>query len=138
MPSLNKCHFMGHLGKDPEIRATSGGKQSATFSIACTEKWRDKSGTKQEKTEWVNVVAWGALAEICAKYLKKGSPVYIEGRMQTRKWQDKEGRDRYSTEIVANELQMLGGKPEAATSYEPPARPQSEVVQQDFDDKIPF
>ena len=99
---LNRCDFIGRLGRDPEIRHTSGGKQVASFSLACSEKFGGK-----ESTEWVNAIAWEKLAEICGNYLQKGSLVYISGRMQTRKWQDKDGNDRYATEIVVREMKML-------------------------------
>ena len=105
---INQCNFIGRLGRDPEIRYTQSGKAVASFSIACSEK---RGG--EEATEWVNVVAWEKLAEICGQYLAKGSLVFISGRMQTRKWQDKEGGTRYTTEIVAREMQMLSPKGEA-------------------------
>src|SRR5690606_4220606 len=103
------------LGKDPDVRYTPNGTAVANFSIATEEQWKDKnSGEKQSRTEWHRIVLWGMLAGIAGEYLKKGSQVYIEGKLQTRKWQDKEGQDRYTTEIVGNELQMLGGKGEKA------------------------
>ena len=104
---INQCNFIGRLGRDPEIRYTQSGKAVASFSIACSEK---RGG--EETTEWVNIVAWEKLAEICGQYLSKGSLVFISGRMQTRKWQDKEGGARYTTEIVAREMQMLSPKGE--------------------------
>ncbi len=108
---INKVILIGNLGNDPEVRYTAGGSAVANVSLATTESWRDKeSGEQQEKTEWHRVVFFGRLAEIVAEYLKKGSQIYVEGRLQTRKWQDKEGNDKYSTEIVANEMQMLGGR----------------------------
>lgn len=111
MPNLNKVMLMGHLGKDPETRYTTSGNAVCHFSLATSEKWKDKqTGQPVERTEWHNVVMYGKLAEIAAGFLKKGAPAYIEGRIQTRKWQDKEGRDRYTTEIIADEMQMLGGK----------------------------
>lgn len=109
--SLNMCCFIGFLGKDPEIRYMTNGDPIANFSIACGESWKDKSGEKQEKTEWIRISAFGKLAQIVGDYLKKGSLVYISGKMQTRKWTNKEGQDQYTTEIVANEMKMLGGKP---------------------------
>ena len=109
MASVNKCIFIGNLTKDPEIRYMSSGEAVANFSIACNDSWKDKNGQKQERTEYVNVVAYRKLAEIIGEYLKKGRPIYIEGRMQTRKWQTKEGQDRYTTEIVCDQMQMLGG-----------------------------
>ena len=110
MASVNKCIFIGNLGRDPEIRYMPSGDAVANFSIACTENFKDKSGEKQEKTEWVRISMFGKLAEIAGEYLKKGSSVYIEGRMQTRKWTNKEGQDQYTTEIVADRMQMLGGR----------------------------
>ncbi|MGY8813952.1 MAG: single-stranded DNA-binding protein [Gammaproteobacteria bacterium] len=108
---INKVILVGNLGNDPDVRYTAGGAAVSNISIATSETWKDKeSGEKQEKTEWHRVVFFGRLAEIVAEYLKKGSQVYIEGRLQTRKWQDKEGADRYTTEIVANEMQMLGSR----------------------------
>lgn len=111
MASLNQCNFIGNLGKDPEIRYLPNGDAVANFSIACTETWKDKQGEKQEKTEWVRVTAFGKLAQIISQYVVKGSQVFISGKMQTRKWQNKEGQEQYTTEIVANEMKMLGGKP---------------------------
>jgi len=108
---VNKVILVGNLGKDPEVRYSPSGGGVANITIATTESWKDKtSGEKVEKTEWHRVVFFGRLAEIAGEYLKKGSQVYIEGRLQTRKWQDKEGKDRYTTEIVANEMQMLGSR----------------------------
>jgi single-strand DNA-binding protein len=104
---INKVILIGNLGDAPEVRFTQDGTPAASFTVATTEKWKDKSGQAQEKTEWHNVVAWKRLAEICGEYLSKGSRVYIEGKLQTRKWQDKNGQDRYTTEIVANEMKML-------------------------------
>lgn len=109
MASLNKVMLIGALGRDPEVRYMPNGEAVANFSIATTESWKDKSGAKQEKTEWHNIVMYRKLAEIAGEYLKKGRPVYIEGRLQTRKWQTKEGQDRYTTEIIADSMQMLGG-----------------------------
>ena len=108
---LNRCDFIGRLGRDPEIRYTQSGKAVASFSIACSEK---RGG--EETTEWVNVVAWEKLAEICGQYLVKGSLVFISGRMQTRKWQDKDGGTRYTTEIVAREMKMLSPRGEGSGS----------------------
>ena len=107
--SVNLVVLIGNLGKDPEVRYTSGGTAVASFSIACNESWIDKdSGEKKEKTEWVNIVAWSKLAEICGEYLKKGKQVYISGRLQTRSWDDKAGNKRYTTEVVADKMVMLG------------------------------
>jgi single-strand DNA-binding protein len=106
---INKVILIGHLGADPETRAMPSGMTVANLRLATTESWKDKqSGEQQERTEWHNVALFGRLGEIAAEYLRKGSQVYIEGRLRTRKWQDKEGRDRYTTEIVGNEMQMLG------------------------------
>lgn len=110
---INKVILIGNLGQDPELRTTTSGQSVASFSLATSESWVDKtSGQKTEKTEWHRITMWGRLGEIAGQYLHKGSKVYIEGRLQTRKWQDKEGADRYTTEIVANEMQMLDGRRE--------------------------
>ncbi len=108
MASLNKAMLIGNLGKDPEIKYTPEGLAIAKFSMATKEQWKDKDGQKQDKTEWHNIVAFGKLAEICGEYLAKGKQVYIEGRIQTRSWDDKDGNKKYTTEIVANTMQMLG------------------------------
>jgi len=111
MASVNKVILIGNLGKDPEIRYMPNGDASANFSIATSYTWKDKTtGEKQEKTDWHRVVMFGKLAEIAGEYLKKGSSVYVEGRIQTRKWANKEGQDQYTTEIVADKMQMLGGR----------------------------
>lgn len=109
MASVNKVILVGNLGRDPEVRYMPNGEAVANFSIATTENWKDKSGVKQEKTEWHNIVMYRRLAEIAGEYLKKGRPVYIEGRLQTRKW-EKDGVTRYTTEIIGDQMQMLGGK----------------------------
>jgi single-strand DNA-binding protein len=109
MASVNKAILLGNLGRDPELRHTQGGKAVATLRIATNDVWTDGAGERQERTEWHTVVVWGRQAENCNQYLKKGRSVYIEGRLQTRKWQDKEGKDRYSTEIVADRVQFIGG-----------------------------
>ena len=110
MPSVNKVILLGNLGRDPEVRFMPNGEAVCNFSIATTDTWKDKAGEKQERTEWHNIVMYRKLAEIAGEYLKKGRTVYIEGRLQTRKWQTKEGQDRYSTEVIAENMQMLGGK----------------------------
>jgi len=110
MASLNKAMIIGALGKDPEVRYTAGGTAVASFSVATTEKFKGKDGEWEEKTEWHSVVMWGRQAEICGEFLAKGKSVYIEGRIQTRKWQDKDGKDRYTTEIVGEKMQMLSSK----------------------------
>lgn len=107
--SVNKVILVGHLGSDPEIRYTQNGGAVSSFSLATNENWVDKSGQKQERTEWHRVVVWGKLAEICGQYLKKGRQAYIEGRLQTRDWNDKDGHKRYTTEIIAQTVQFLGG-----------------------------
>ena len=119
MASVNKVILVGNLGRDPEVRYMPNGEAVANFSIATTENWKDKSGVKQEKTEWHNIVMYRKLAEIAGEYLKKGRPVYVEGRLQTRKW-EKDGVTRYSTEIIADSMQMLGGKDSGGsnTSYD--------------------
>lgn len=117
---INKAILIGNLGADPEIRYTQSGTQVATFSVATTERWKGQDGQMQENTEWHRIVAWGRLAEICGEYLNKGSRVYIEGRIQTRKWQDQDGNDKYTTEIVAREMKMLspkGGESGGSSSY---------------------
>ena len=107
---LNKVMLIGNLGNDPEIRHTNSGMAVATLSLATAESWKDRdSGETRDKTEWHRVVFFGRVAEVAEQYLKKGSQIYIEGRLQTRKWQDRDGNDRYTTEIVGNDMQMLGG-----------------------------
>ena len=136
--SVNKVILIGRLGRDPEIRSTPSGTTVASFSIATDDRYTDKSGTRQEKTEWHNIVAWDRLGDICGQYLRKGKLVYIEGRLQTRSWDDKEsGQKRYKTEIVARDMQMLdragddqgagSGGGGASSSSEPP-----------LDDDVPF
>jgi single-strand DNA-binding protein len=110
MASVNKVIIIGNLGRDPETRYMPEGGAITNISVATTETWKDKNGEKQEKTEWHRVAFFGKLAEIAGEYLKKGSQVYVEGRLQTRKWQDKDGADKYTTEIVANAMQMLGSR----------------------------
>ena len=139
MSSVNKVILIGRLGKDPETRYMTNGEAVTNFSIATSETWKDKSGDKQEKTEWHNITAYRKLAEIIAQYVKKGSLIYIEGKLQTRKWQDKEGKDRYTTEIIADQMQMLGGKTEQQDKPEPAAKQPSPVPNDNFDDDlIPF
>ncbi|OIQ88244.1 single-stranded DNA-binding protein [mine drainage metagenome] len=118
MASVNKCIFIGNLGRDPEIRYMPSGEAVANFSIACTDSFKSKTGEKQERTEWVRIAMFGKLAEIAGEYLKKGSSVYVEGRMQTRKWQNKEGVDQYTTEIIADRMQMLGGRAGGGNAFE--------------------
>ena len=117
MASVNKVILLSNLGADPEVRYMTNGEAMANIRMATTETWRDKAtGDKKDATEWHRVVFFGRLAEIVKEYLKKGSSVYIEGRIRTRKWQDKEGQERYTTEIIANEMQMLGGRQSASSS----------------------
>ena len=135
MPSLNQCNFIGHLGQDPEVKYTPSGKAVANFSVAVSEKYGGK-----ERTEWVRIVAWDKLAEICGNYLKKGAPVFISGRMQTREWEDKDGNRRFTTEIVAQTMQMLGVRDEGgANKYPQKQQPkrQADIVDDD-DGDIPF
>ena len=132
---LNRCEFIGRLGKDPEIRYVASGDAIANFSIAVGYKTKEK-----ETTEWIRIVAFGKLAGICGDYLKKGSQVYIAGRMTTRKWQNKDGVDQYTTEVVADQLQMFGGKTEQSDTPKPDAAyrqvKQGNVV--DLEDDVPF
>ena len=107
--SVNKVILVGRLGQNPEVRYTPSGAAVANFSVATNESWTDKSGQKQERTEWHKVVVWGKLAELCSQYLAKGRQVYLEGRLQTRQWQDKDGQTKYTTEIQAQTVQFLGG-----------------------------
>lgn len=109
MSSINKWIGIGNLGRDPEMKATQSGKSVASFSIACSETWKDKEGNKQERTEWVNCTAFDKLADICGKYLVKGKQVYIEGRLQTDKY-EKDGQTKYSTKVIVSDMKMLGGK----------------------------
>lgn len=138
---INKVILIGHLGADPETRYMPSGSAVTNMRLATTEQWRDKtSGEQQERTEWHNVAMFGRLAEIAAEYLRKGSQVYVEGRLRTRKWQDRDGNDRWTTEIVANEMQMLGGRSGSGAGAPAPAKPADEAAApaSDFDDDIPF
>jgi len=155
---VNKVILIGNLGQDPEIKSTAAGASIANFSVATSESWKDKNtGQQVEKTEWHRVVAFNRLAEIIGQYVKKGSKIYIEGSLRTRKWQDKEGKDHYTTEVVANEMQMLdgrgagGGMNASAGDYNPSTQAQSTPSRNapapasgpaggfdSFDDDIPF
>jgi len=151
---INKVILVGNLGRDPEVRYSPSGQAVANVTLATSESWKDKNtGEKQERTEWHRVVFFGRLAEIAGEYLKKGAQIYIEGRLQTRKWQDKDGNDRYTTEIVANEMQMLGSRSGAGQPSENFNQDQSypsdtagaksgakspAAAGADFDDDIPF
>jgi len=114
--SVNKVILVGRLGRDPETRYTGGGQAVANFSVATDESYKDKNGERQKRTEWHRITAWGKLAEICQQYLKKGTMVYIEGRIQSREWQDKEGQKRTSFDIVANTMKMLSSRAEGAAA----------------------
>jgi single-strand DNA-binding protein len=143
---INKVILVGNLGAEPETRAMPSGMTVCNIRIATSESWKDRqSGEQQERTEWHRVAMFGRLAEIAAEYLHKGSQVYIEGSLRTRKWQDKQGADRYSTEIVASEMQMLGGRGGGAPTADAPrerteAEPQGTTggTRDEFDDDIPF
>jgi single-strand DNA-binding protein len=157
---INKVIIIGHLGADPETRAMPSGSTVANIRVATTESWKDRqSGDQQERTEWHNVALFGRTAEVASEYLRKGSQVYIEGRLRTRKWQDKQGNDRYTTEIVANDMQMLGGRagaggggergggggPPPGGGFEPRGGDYGDAggggpapSRDDFDDDIPF
>jgi single-strand DNA-binding protein len=142
MNDLNQWHGIGRLGKDPEVKYMPSGDAVCNISIACGQAWKDKeTGEKKERTEWINVVAFKRLAEIMGEHLHKGSQVYISGSLRTRKWQDKDGNDRYTTEVVADRMQMLGGKSDA--ERKPSARPDSRQNEpsdtgEPFSDDIPF
>ena len=148
MSSVNKVILVGHLAADPEVRYTNSGSAVANFRMATNESWTDKSsGNKEEHTEWHRIVMFRRLGEIAGEYLKKGSQVYIEGKLQTRKWQDNSGNDRYTTEIVANEMQMLGGRggggsagfpADSAPAQSSAPAPAPAAAGGDFDDDIPF
>jgi single-strand DNA-binding protein len=147
MASVNKVILIGNLGKDPDLRYTPGGAAVVNFPIATNERWKDKNGQPQERTEWHNIVLWGRLAEIANDYLKKGSSVYIEGRLQTRSWDDRDGNKRYTTEVVGNQMQMLGRQADAGDRMpEEKAKedlgaepgPESEGGTDEVDDDLPF
>ena len=136
---VNKAIIVGAIGADPDVKYTASGSAVVNLSVATNETWKDKNGEVQERVEWHRIVMFGKLAEIAAQYLKKGAQAYFEGKIQTRKWQDKEGVDRYTTEIVANEMQMLGGKSDGG-QRQAPAKPQPAAeppVDDDFD-SVPF
>ena len=137
---LNQCNFIGRLGKDVETRYASSGDAIASFSIAIGSQWKNKEGEKQESTEWVNISAFGKLAEICSQYLVKGSQVFISGRIKTDKYTDKQGVEKYSTKIIADRMQMLGGKStgERSEPKEPSKKEREPGSFEDFEDDIPF
>lgn len=137
---INRVFLIGNLGKDPELKTFSNGGSLCNATLATSESWKDKDGQQQERTEWHNVVFHNKLGEVVAQYLSKGSKVYVEGSLRTRKWQDKEGKDRYTTEIHASEMQMLDGKP-GGQQTAPKRREQKQEIADspDFlDDSIPF
>jgi single-strand DNA-binding protein len=146
MSGVNKAILVGHLGADPEFRHTANGTPVATFRMATTERYNDRSGERQERTEWHRVVAWAKLAEICNSYLKKGKQVYIEGRIQTRQWEDQSGNTRYTTEIIANNMVMLGRAGDATNDFPAQQFPPDDVPSQkgagggggSDDDDLPF
>jgi single-strand DNA-binding protein len=139
MASVNKVILVGTLGRDPEIRYMPSGDAIASFSIATNDTWKDKSGKKQERTEWHRISMFGKPAEIAGQYLKKGSNVYLEGRLQTRKWADKDGVERQTTEVVADRMQMLGGsRPNQESASSQPESNSNNSGFDDFDDQIPF
>ena len=146
---VNRVTLVGRLGRDPEMRQTGTGTPIVNFSVATNESWKDKNGEQQERTEWHKIIAWGRLAEICNEYLTKGKQVYIEGRLQTNEWEDKDGNKRYTTEVVANEMKMLGTRSEEdytspseqASSHTSPSEQASEGGEMDSgltEDDIPF
>lgn len=145
MSSLNKAMLIGRLGQDPEVRYTQSNTAVANFSLATNERFKDRNGEFQERTEWHRIVAWGRTAEICQEYLKKGSLVYIEGPIQTREWEDKEGQKKYTTEIKALTMQMLDSRGDQAGGGGAPAKPKSSSSTaeiddsfDDMDDDLPF
>ena len=137
MAGVNKVILVGNLGADPEIRYTPSGTAVANFRLATSETRTNKEGQKETKTEWHRIVTFGKLAEICGEYLSKGKQVYIEGRIQTRSWDDKDGNKKYMTEIVANTMQMLGGKDSSGQAAAPSEGPGYEMPPSDIDD-VPF
>ena len=134
MAGVNKVILVGNLGKDPEVKYLDNGVAVANFSLATTENYKNKEGEKVSQTEWHNIVLWRGLAEVAEKYLKKGASVYVEGKIKTRKWEDKEGNARYNTEILADNMTMLGGKKD---SQENPTNPSQETASDKADD-LPF
>ena len=136
MASVNKVIIVGNLGKDPESRSFPDGSPVCNISVACTEKYKDKQGEQKEVTEWVNIVFFGKLADIAADYLKKGSSVYVEGKLKTEKYTDKNGIEKYSTKVIASSLQMLGGKP--SEDSKPSQKTDKAVNLADLESDIPF
>ncbi len=140
MAGINKVIIVGHLGNDPEMRSMPNAEAVANISVATSEAWTDKNtGERREVTEWHRIVFYRKLAEICGQYLKKGAQVYIEGRLRTRKWQDQNGQDRYTTEIQGDVMQMLGTRPQSVDgANNPQPMPQQDASANAFDDSIPF
>ncbi len=151
MASVNKVILVGNLGRDPEVRYMPDGGAITNVSIATTDTWKDKNGEKQERTEWHRIAFFGKLAEIAGEYLKKGSQIYVEGALRTRKWQDKDGQDKYTTEVIADRMQMLGSRSGGSVNMDPPpsqatsggsagspAAAKSGGKFDDFPDDIPF
>ncbi len=136
---LNKIMIIGHLGRDPEMRYTPSGRPVTTFSVATSRTWSTVDGERHQETEWFNVVAWGNLAEICKQYLSKGQQVYIEGRLQTRKWEDKENNKHSSVEIVASEMMMLGDRRDnSGNNYQASEDNEAPEAQSPDEDEFPF
>ena len=145
MASVNRVHILGNVGRDPEVRYTPSGTAVCSLSVATSRSWKNKdSGEKQEETEWHRIAFYDRLAEIAGEYLRKGSSVYVEGRLKTRKWQDKDGKDQYTTEVIAEQMQLLGGReqqeerqPAPKQQQKPAAKPSNKQLS-DMDDDIPW
>jgi single-strand DNA-binding protein len=135
---LNKVMIIGHLGRDPEMRYTPSGRPVTTFSVATSRNWTTAEGERRTETEWFNVVAWSSLAEICNQYLKKGQQVYIEGRLQTRRWEDEEGNKRNTTEVVAREMIMIGDRRERAEGEADGGQTDEDAYPEGEEDEFPF
>jgi len=139
MAGINKVILIGNLGKDPEIRSLESGDKMAKFSLATSESYKNKDGQKVDQTEWHNIVLWRGLAEVAEKYLKKGSTIYLEGKIRSRSWDDKEGNKRYTTEIIGDTFTMLGSKrEESQQSFEPIEKPSNNQPSNDVADDLPF
>lgn len=147
MAGVNKVILVGNLGKDPEVRHLENGAAVANFSIATTESYKDKNGNRQDQTEWHNIVLWRGLAQIAEKYLRKGSQIYVEGKLRTRSWQDKDGNTRYTTEVVGDNMTMLGGRNNTSSNEAPTPEIHNEPMQStggsaniesEDDDDLPF
>lgn len=143
MAGVNKVILVGNLGKDPEVRHLENGATVANFPIATTESYKDRNGNRQESTEWHNIVLWRGLAEIAEKYLRKGNQVYIEGKLRSRSWEDKDGNTRYITEVIGDNLTMLGGRSDSTDSAAPakesaPKAPAKNTIEEEEDDDLPF